>query len=183
MKGLPYGKYYSWQPESVSNDDTASVTINFGRAIPDINLNDYINALYFIKTFADEQSGLDILGWERVDGTTIKFLLEDYFSCNGTILIAYNKLLGSIDNVPNFTVPYEPDGVPVVIYLQETIDDMLTIQADISLTNVLSESISSFLKTPLESGLSEDISGQTLTKVTYNLTNNLSEGTVQTLLE
>lgn len=187
MKGLPYGKYYSWQPESVSNDDTASVTINFGRYIPDLDLEDYINALYFIKTFGCDQSVVSILGWERVDGTTIKFLLEDYFSCNGTILIAYNKLLGNIDSVPNFTYPFEPVGVPIVIYIQETdlADgfDFFVLDA-IAYTNGFADAVGLSLRTPVEPSVSDSLSGCEFNIITpISLTNGFSEGTVQTVFE
>ena len=116
MKGLPYGVMQSWQPKSVTNANTSSITIDFDRYIPDPEVENYINALYFIYTYIEDQYTASILGWERVNLTTITFLLNDFFSCNGMITIVYNTQQGNLDALPSFVVNYVPTGVPQVIY-------------------------------------------------------------------
>ena len=116
MKGLPYGVMQSWQPKSVTNANTSSITIDFDRYIPDPEVENYINALYFIYTYIEDQYTASILGWERVNLTTITFLLNDFFSCNGMITIVYNTQQGNLDALPSFVVNYVPTGVPTVIY-------------------------------------------------------------------
>jgi hypothetical protein len=116
MKGIPYGVAQSWQPESVSNDDTESITIDFGRDIPEVEVGNYIDALYFTATYIQSQYLIEILGWERINDTTIKFLTTNYFSCNGVVNIMYNTKQGDLDALPSFVVNYYPDGVPILIY-------------------------------------------------------------------
>lgn len=156
MKGIPYGVAQSWQPESVSNDDTESITIDFGRHIPEVEVESYVNALYFTATYIEDQFIVAILGWERINDTTIKFLTTNYFSCNGIVNILYNTKQGNLDALPSFVVNYEPDGVPIIRYYKYTIND-LDIQTPEQLYYDINQVNTNRLITPIPSNPEEDL--------------------------
>lgn len=158
LKGIPYGVTVSWQPKSIINDDTQSITIDFDRYIPDIEIENYIDALYFISTYIQDQFLIKIKGWERVNQSTIKFLLDNYFSCNGILTIIYNTKQGNLDSLPSFVVNYSPTGVPILVYLKCDLKNVKTLSLKQGLFEIalnVSDYINIHQKYPINNSVSE----------------------------
>lgn len=182
MKGIPYGVSQSWQPKSVSNDDTQSITIDFGREIPEIEVENYIDALYFTATYIQNQFLIDILGWERINDTTIKFLTTNYFSCNGVVNIMYNTKQGNLDALPSFVVNYYPEGVPIIWYRKININYSIDMTSISGFNYELIDSIDNNLILPVLNNMQETLPID-LTLVSNGLDYGLSEGILQTVFE
>ncbi|MDW7669939.1 MAG: hypothetical protein SCJ93_14035 [Bacillota bacterium] len=182
MKGIPFGVAQSWQPESITNDDTESINIDFGRHIPEVEIESYIDALYFTATYIQDQYLIEILGWERINDTTIKFLTTNYFSCNGVVNIMYNTKQGDLDALPSFVVNYYPDGVPMILYRKFGVNYEISLISSVGLSYNMSHQINNSLITPILNPLSETFP-EDLSILTTGLDYGIIEGTIQTTFE
>ena len=169
---------------TITNIDTRTLDIDFGIDVSDEQMDEYYKSIYLFSAIVFSPENLQIDGWERIDSTTLRLFVEDYYPTNGYIQLIFLDSNGIYDY--NFNKIYYPIGMPTSLFLLESIDEVPfpSIPTQILNTDLLTDTSTNALIDPTDADLTAPIDSIDFSSVdtSLTLTFGIDDSSVSTLL-